>query len=390
MQKKKVLYYTSTAFMDVSVEIIKVVKSLVELHVLIELTPGSKNENIINIDTLPQDQVFVPVQQLLKPQDYALMQPYFDGVASINFIVHNKKSLTTSLGTSVKAFQYIRKIGPDIFHLEALQIRSVGLLPSLLLVKKLLIAVHDPVPHSGETSWKINLTRSSFHRFPVRKGYILYSAFAKKQFDLHHPQLKSPRYVLQLQPYTYYRNYLPQGRQERKHILFFGRLSPYKGIDILLQAAPQIFKQYPNELLVIAGKSFEGYVPDPEVVAKYPHNIRVINRYISNEELVLLISEAKFVVCPYKDATQSGVLMTAYALQTPVIATNVGAFPETIEHNRSGMLVPVGNAEKLAEAMLKALDGAFYKEMEAYLAQTQETSSWTTANKAALLQAYDL
>ncbi|RPD47272.1 glycosyltransferase family 4 protein [Paracnuella aquatica] len=386
----KVLYYTSTAFMDVSLEIIKVVKTIAELHVLIELTPGSKKENIINIETLPEDQVFVPVQQLLKPQDYAMMQPYFDGVASISFIVHGKKSAVTSLATSIKAFQYIRKISPDIFHLEALQIRSVGLLPSILLVKKLLIAVHDPVPHTGETGWKINLTRSSFHRFPKAKGYLLYSAFAKKQFDLHHPQLTSPRYLLQLQPYTYYRNYLPPGRQERKHILFFGRLSPYKGIDVLLEAIPQVFRQLPEEELVIAGKSFEGYVPDPEVVSKYPNNIRVLNRYISNEELVLLISQAKFVVCPYKDATQSGVLMTAYALQTPVIATDVGAFPETIVNNRSGILVPVGDATKLAEAMLQALDGDFYKEMERYLLQTQENISWATANKEALLQAYTL
>jgi glycosyltransferase involved in cell wall biosynthesis len=264
------------------------------------------------------------------------------------------------------------------------------LLPSISLVKKLLIAVHDPVPHTGETSWKINLTRSSFHHYPVKKGYILYSKFAKQQFDIHHPQLKSPRYVLQLKPYSYYHNYLPPGKQERSHILFFGRLSPYKGIDVLLEAAPQVFAKYPNEQLVIAGKSFEGYVPDPNTVAKYPNNIKVLNRYITNEELVSLISQAKFVVCPYKDATQSGVLMTANALQTPVIATNVGAFPEAINDSVTGMLVPVNDAGKLAEKMLAALDNDRYKEMEQNLVQIQESSSWTSANKDTLLQAYSL
>jgi glycosyltransferase involved in cell wall biosynthesis len=298
--------------------------------------------------------------------------------------------MATSLSTSVKAFQYIKKIKPDIFHLEALQIRSVGLLPSVLLVKKLLIAVHDPVPHTGETSWKINLTRFSFHRFPVAKGYFLYSEFARKQFDIHHQYLKSPRYVLQLKPYSYYRNYLPSETQDRKHILFFGRLSPYKGIDVLLEAMPKVFARFPDEQLVIAGKSFNGYLPDKEAVERYSSNIKILNRYIMNEELVLLISQAKVIVCPYKDATQSGVLMTAYAIQTPVIATQVGAFPEHIKNNITGMLILVNDADQLAEKMIAALDNNFYQEMEQNLIKTQQSSSWESANKQTLLEAYSV
>jgi hypothetical protein len=52
--------------MDVSLEIINVLKSMVELHVLIELTQGSKNENIINIETLPEEKVFVGLEKLRK------------------------------------------------------------------------------------------------------------------------------------------------------------------------------------------------------------------------------------------------------------------------------------------------------------------------------------
>ena len=386
----RVLYYTSTAFMDVSIEIINALKDLVELHVLIELTPGSKNENIINIATLPQNEVFVSPRKLLSHEDYQYLAPYLNGVASANFIVHSRKSSTTSFSTSLKAFKYINKIKPDIFHLEALQIRSVGLLPSILLVKKLLIAVHDPLPHTGETSWKIILTRLSFYRYPVPKGYLLYSQFALQQFDHHHPHLKSPRHVLRLNPYSYYKNYLSGEIQKRKHILFFGRLSPYKGIDVLLAAFPTVLRQFPDELLVIAGKSFGGYEPNQEVVEKNKKNITALNLYIMNEELVRLISQAKFIVCPYKDATQSGVLMTAYALQTPVIATDVGAFPEYIIDNVTGMLVPVNDAEKLAERMVAALENDCYKEMEKNLSERQHTHSWSTDNKEILMKAYRL
>jgi glycosyltransferase involved in cell wall biosynthesis len=298
--------------------------------------------------------------------------------------------MTTSFNTSAKVFQYIRKIQPDIIHLEALQIRSVGLLPSILLVKKLLVAVHDPLPHSGETSWKINLTRFSFFRYPISKGYLLYSRFARQQFDTYYPQLKSSRYELRLNSYSYYRNYLNGQDKERKHILFFGRLSPYKGIDVLLKAFPDVLNQFPNENLVIAGKSFDGYEPDAEVIQKNKENITVLNRYITNKELVTLVSQAKFIVCPYKDATQSGVLMTAYALDTPVIATDVGAFPEYIQDNVTGMLVPVNDPVRLAEKMVAALENDFYKEMEMNLSRKDKTNSWASENREVFMNAYAL
>lgn len=75
----KVLYYTSTAFLDISAEIINVLKSLVDLHVLIEITAGSKNENIINVDTLPENEVFISPARLLSQKDYQYLEPYFKG-----------------------------------------------------------------------------------------------------------------------------------------------------------------------------------------------------------------------------------------------------------------------------------------------------------------------
>jgi hypothetical protein len=90
--------------MDISVEIINVLKNIVDLHVLIEITPGSKNENIIDVDVLPQEEVFVSPDKLLKAEDYQYLKPYFDGVSSINFIVHSRKSLATSLDVRALLF----------------------------------------------------------------------------------------------------------------------------------------------------------------------------------------------------------------------------------------------------------------------------------------------
>ncbi|MGX7835581.1 glycosyltransferase, partial [Campylobacter fetus subsp. venerealis] len=84
-------------------------------------------------------------------------------------------------------------------------------------------------------------------------------------------------------------------------------------------------------------------------------NYKFINRYITNIELVQLIQESQFVICPYKDATQSGVIMTAFALNKPVLATNVGGLKEMVTHNRTGILIEPNNIYTLADSIKEML-----------------------------------
>lgn len=148
-----------------------------------------------------------------------------------------------------------------------------------------------------------------------------------------------------------------------------------------------MLSEYKSELFVIAGRSIPGYNLDEDICEKHKNQKTVLNRYIPNEELVTLIQESKFVVCPYLDATQSGVLMTSYALNTPVIATSVGAFPEYIEQNVTGMLIPVNDPAKLADAIKLALQNNFYETMEESISNKNKTNMWTN-NKDIILKAY--
>ena len=61
-----------------------------------------------------------------------------------------------------------------------------------------------------------------------------------------------------------------------------------------------------------------------------------------------MLSKSVCTVCPYKDSTQSGVVMTSYAFDVPVIATRVGGMPEFIEDGKTGFLVPKEDADALA------------------------------------------
>ena len=123
----------------------------------------------------------------------------------------------------------------------------------------------------------------------------------------------------------------------------------------------QVHKAYPDVKLVVAGSGKLYFDTQPYVDEGL---LQVHNRYLSNAELVSFITNARCVVCPYIDATQSGVIMSAFAFGKPVIATSVGALPEMVEDGRHGLIVPPKDSDALAMAICCLCDSpAMLKQM---------------------------
>jgi glycosyltransferase involved in cell wall biosynthesis len=156
-------------------------------------------------------------------------------------------------------------------------------------------------------------------------------------------------FLSKLGVYTYLRDsYFESAKSANNSILFFGRISRYKGLEYLIEAFNLAKKEIQDIKLTIAGAG------DLKLSLLSDYNdagITIINRYIPNKELITLISEAKFIVCPYTDATQSGVIMTAFALCKPVVATKVGGLVEMITDGYTGLLVPPRDSSALANAI---------------------------------------
>jgi len=385
----KVLYYTSPAFLDIAVEIINILKQHVELHVMIELTPGSKISNILEIDSLPKSPIIKSISEIIKKKDFKYLEPYFNGCASANFIIHPNKygySFST-IKVSYQLWRFIKRIAPDIIHLEAMSLRSLGIVPHLFSNKKVFITIHDVIPHSSKRDWKISLPRFLYLNIPYSKCYFFYSQFSEAQFEKKYKTSKHRKYTLKMRPYSFYNGFAKTEILHKNYILFFGSLSPYKGLKILVSAMALVLKEFPNENLVIAGTSKEGNLLNEESLQQNKHCITVLNRYIPSNELTDLIRKSKFVVCPYLDATQSGVLMTSYALNKPVVASSVGAFPEYIEENVTGLLVPANDKLKLADKIMFALKDNFYETMGENISTKNKMQSWSD-NLDILLKAY--
>src|SRR5439155_485384 len=67
-----------------------------------------------------------------------------------------------------------------------------------------------------------------------------------------------------------------------------------------------------------------------EALAREAGGVRILNRYIADDEVEALFRAADVTVLPYRAGTQSGVTHVAYALGSPVIATRVGGLGETV------------------------------------------------------------
>ena len=378
------LYYTQTYFLDAVLESIQSLKKVSELHLLIEIAPESKKSTIIDVPSLKQFATVEHWKSVLDEKMCKRLAPYFEGLASIHFVVHKSAHALSpsSFLVCAKLFQLVNRIKPKIIHFDTVSVRSIGML-AFANRYKIAITVHDPVSHSGEHSWKTNFARWLFYM--KARHFFFYSTFAENQFRHHYPRVVCKSSLLHFQPFSFIRTFQPLLTYRSDYILFFGRMSPYKGIDILLDAIPMVLTKYPSAKFILAG-STEHLICNHETLTRHAGSVRFLPHYLSPSSLATLISQAQFIVCPYRDATQSGVLMTAFAFGKTVIASNVGAFPEYIRDNHDGLLIEP-NATQLASAISKALSGNYYLDLQNNI-NPEFSTVYDIQNQQSFLSAY--
>lgn len=125
-------------------------------------------------------------------------------------------------------------------------------------------------------------------------------------------------------------------------ILFFGRITPYKGIDLLVNAFERLAGKDWNYRLLIAGEPMKEaealWHQAAFAVEQSPMRERVIQhiRHIPDHEIEMYFKAADVLVLPYTQIFQSGVLFMAYSFGLPVIATDVGSFAQDIIPGSTG------------------------------------------------------
>ena len=340
----KVAYISTPHFADCDIPLIGELQKKINLFYFLKVSESTKRLTLIKIESLNKRGGVYPASDF--PELAYLAN---DIELSKTYIVNLPGKHDWSISNLFAIFRmvcFILHLKINIVHLTWPP--RYGEFFTYLLRKRIVITMHDPLPHSSEDTW---LNR--FHRnvcFRLLDDFILLNETQKEEFiKTYHMGAKCVA-LSHLSTYTNLRNIKPQKPDVSNYILFYGRISSHKGIEYLCEAMDEICKKYPDMKLVVAGKGKIYFDLNQYAIYNNGHLV-LLNRYLDDTELVGLIRSSLFVVCPYVDATQSGVIMSAFALNKPVIATNVGALPTMVKNGQYGTIVPPRDAAALVTAI---------------------------------------
>ncbi len=236
----------------------------------------------------------------------------------------------------------LRSFGPDVVHAhDGADVRALALLGG----RPTVLTLHDPLPHPGQPvppwhkRWLLHGSRDAWRR---RAQVIV----------VHSDDLRASVRLAAGQRCAV----LPHGLRahpsaleppDTPAVVLFGRLTPYKGLDVLARAMPRVWERRPEVRVSIAGAGEEAF----ELVDE---RVDVQRRYFSERELPAILGGASLAVLPYTEASQTGVGSVAVGYGVPIVVSRVGGLPD-LALDPSYVVAP-GDPEELAGAIIDHVD----------------------------------
>jgi D-inositol-3-phosphate glycosyltransferase len=192
-------------------------------------------------------------------------------------------------------------------------------------------------------------------------------------------------------------------RQNEKTILFFGHITPYKGLEYLIAAFQLLQVRDQKYRLIIAGRpnNCEKYwTTTRQTLSKELRREQVLLRdeFVPDDETEVYFKAADVLVLPYKHIYQSGVLFLGYSFGLPVLAADVGSLKDDIMEGKTGFAFKSEDPVELAKAIQEYFASELYANLDCQRPKIREyameRNSWDTVGQitvtayVGLLQAF--
>jgi 1,2-diacylglycerol 3-alpha-glucosyltransferase len=143
-------------------------------------------------------------------------------------------------------------------------------------------------------------------------------------------------------------------REDQRIILYCGRVSYEKKLEVLLRAYKKIEKDHPNTFLLVVGDG-----PNLKMYKKQAMKLNLKNYaftgFISHTKLPYIYRMGDFMVTPSDTETQGLTVIEAMSQKLPVIGAASGGILDYIQEGNNGLLFPPGDHKSLIQAIDKFL-----------------------------------
>jgi len=317
--KDKILFLTSDEWWDTNITVYPIIQNYISLKVIV--LSYSKNNKY------PQKKI--------------------DGnIDLIEYKLKYRKRDPRNLVTAFKIWCKILSLSDHKFVYEYFFDIYLNMFMSIKMPKESIITFHNYVLHSDA-----NIFEKIYRKIFLNKvnRFHFYSLDQYHLFNKEKNIGKEASYTLMP-----IKDYGPPVNEQDKitgetHLLFFGIIRDYKNLKLLIKAIQEI--NNPLIKLTIAGYSNdwnEKYLP----LIQDNRCFNLLIRFIDNEEIPDLFSNADYLVLPYTDTTQSGPLFIAYNYSLPIIASDIPIFKTYVNNGLNGFVFENNNLQSLKQTIL--------------------------------------
>ena len=247
----------------------------------------------------------------------------------------------------------LRRLGVDVIHFQwtPLPLVDQAVLQGLRRVAPVVLTVHDTVPYNGAEPW---LMAAGMRRLIQGVDAVITHT---EQGGSRLLRQGVPQARLHVVPHGLLgarTDAPPPPAGGRIQLLQFGKIKPYKGVDVLLRALAELPPAERERFRIrVVGRPYL----DTRVLEALAQDLALADivrfdfGFVPDTALPDLFAAADALVFPYRDIEASGVLMQAVASGLPVLASRIGAFAEILEDRRQALLVSPNDPTALAAAL---------------------------------------